>query len=140
MKRKLSLVLLAAAMLLGSCSPAGKPALAGTWSLEANGMRWSWSFEADGGFVWNILGQTDMGGRPVEVSGRGSYSRDRASLILRFEKFPGLPGGMWRSAEAAPGFDARTEIRLRIEGGKAMTWTFTSAALGDQSLSFTRSE
>ena len=134
---KRTLVFLAAALFL-SCSPSAPPSLAGTWSLETNGMRWSWDFGPEGDFVWHILGQTDMGGHPVEVTGKGSYSLERMALHLRFERFPGLPGGMWRSGDAAPGFDARTEARLRVEGTEAMTWSFSSATLGEQVLRLTR--
>jgi hypothetical protein len=113
--------------------------LVGGWKTESGGMTWQWSFARDGSFIWRILGQTDMGGKPVDIQGGGGFSIDAMTLTLNFDTFPGIPG-MLRSGNAAPGFDARTEIGLRFAGRSAMSWKFESKVLGEQELSFARIE
>jgi hypothetical protein len=140
--------LAAAALAFAACSPKARAArapggasassrLLGSWKFENQGMSWSWTFAPDGSFVWRILGQTDMGGKPVEVAGKGSYAFDAQGLHLSFEKFAGLPE-MLRSQDAAPGFDARTEVKLRFAGRQSMVWSYDSAALGSETLNLSR--
>jgi hypothetical protein len=102
-------------------------------------MTWQWSFARDGAFAWKILGQTDMGGKALEIGGTGSYAVSVTALDLSFEKFPGVPG-ILRAGDAAPGFDAKTEVKLRFAGPSKMLWTFDSAALGPQESSLARIE
>jgi hypothetical protein len=109
------------------------PPLAGTWDLQADGMEWRWTFKEDGSLTWSILGQTDMGGRALEVGGGGRYSLAGKALVLELEKFPGLPGA-WRSADAPPGFDPVTRVRLRFSGRNRLRWSFSTEALGEQEL------
>jgi hypothetical protein len=102
-------------------------------------MTWQWIFARGGSFSWRILGQTDMSGKPVRIDGDGRYAVSATTLSLSFEKFPGIPG-ILRSGDAAPGFDARTEVKLRFTGVSMMLWTFDSAALGRQESTLARIE
>jgi hypothetical protein len=111
--------------------------LVGTWGFQTNGMDWKWIFGQDGTLRWMILGQTDMGGRPVDISGDGSYSFDGDVLLLKINKFAGVPG-MWRSQEAAPGFDPTTKVTVHFIASDAMNWSFATEALGAQSFKVSR--
>jgi hypothetical protein len=102
-------------------------------------MAWQWSFSRDGSFAWQLLGRTDMGGKPLEIGGAGRYAASATMLSLSFEKFPGVPG-ILRSGDAAPGFDAKTEVKLRFSGASKMLWSFDSAALGPQQSILARTE
>jgi hypothetical protein len=131
MRRKRSTILaislpIIALVFLAACSPkTPTSSIVGSWKTESGGMIWQWSFARDGSFAWRILGQTDMGGKPVEIDGKGRFAVSAMTLSLSFEKFPGIPG-ILRSGDAAPGFDARTEIKLRFSGVSRMLWTFDS--------------
>jgi hypothetical protein len=125
------------------CSPRSRPdlgvALVGSWTFEDRGMRWQWNFDRDGSFAWAILGQSDMGGRPVDVRGSGSYALEGGRLLLRFRPFEGIPG-IYAAQPAAPGFDAKTAVVLGFAGRTAMTWSFDSAALGPQRLALAKAD
>ncbi|MGA2547622.1 MAG: hypothetical protein ABSF43_13805 [Rectinemataceae bacterium] len=145
MRRKRSTILaislpIIALICFSACSPkAPASTIVGSWKTESEGMTWQWSFARDGSFAWRVLGQTDMGGKPVEIDGEGHYAVSAMTLSLSFEKFPGVPG-ILRSGDAAPGFNARTEVKLRFAGVSRMFWTFDSAALGTQESSLARIE
>ena len=145
MRRKRSTILaislpIIALVCLSACSPkASASTIVGSWKTESGGMTWQWIFARGGSFSWRILGQTDMGGKPVRIDGDGRYAASAMTLSLSFEKFPGIPG-ILRSGDAAPGFDARTEVKLRFTGVSMMLWTFDSAALGTQESTFARIE
>ncbi len=125
---------------LSACAPRPSAAtLVGSWKTESGGAAWQWSFSQGGDFAWKILGQTDMGGKPLEIGGAGRYALSAATLSLSFDKFPGVPGVL-RSGDAAPGFDAKTEVKLRFAGASKMLWAFDSAALGPQESSLARIE
>lgn len=124
-----------------ACSPASKEELRsrliGTWEFRTNGMDWKWVFNLDGSLAWMIQGQTDMSGKQVDIGGDGSYSFDGAVLLLKLNKFAGLPG-MWRSQAAAPGFDPRTEVAVKFPNIDEMDWSFSTEALGAQSFKVSR--
>jgi hypothetical protein len=127
-----------ALIIFGACSPqAPRSRLVGAWGFQSNGMNWEWVLDQDGSLKWMILGQSDMSGKVVDISGGGNYSFDGGVLLLRLDKFAGLPG-MWRSADAAPGFDPSTKVTLRFLGKDSMQWSFTTQALGAQEVKATR--
>jgi hypothetical protein len=121
---------------LSACSPKAT-GIVGTWSYQENGMNWEWEFAADGSVTWKIVGQTDMGGKPIAIAGKGSYSLDGAVLLLKLDAFAGLPG-ILKSSSAAPGFDPSTEIALRFTGPGGMRWTFSTEALGKRDIKASR--
>ncbi len=122
-----------------SCSPKPSPAslLIGTWEFQLAGMNWEWSFAADSSLKWSILGQTDMGGRRIDISGSGSYRLEGAVLALGFEKFAGVPG-ILRPSDAAPGFDPGTKVALRFAGKDAMAWSFSTRTYGAEEIEAVR--
>jgi len=133
---------MAVVLWVSACSPTAQELgsrLIGTWEFRADGMNWKWVFNQDGSMTWRILGQTDMGGKSVDIAGDGSYSFDGAVLLLRLKKFAGVPG-MWRSQEAAPGFDPTTKVKVRFAGKDAMNWSFSTEVLGAQDFRVSKSD
>ena len=124
-----------------ACSPRARATtgsrLIGTWGVQENGMKWEWVFAENGSAAWKIAGLTDMGGKPVEIGGKGSYIFDGAVLLLTLERFAGVPG-MLRSAEAPPGFDPSTKVAVHFAGNEGMTWSFSTASLGAQEFKVSR--
>lgn len=114
-----------------------KSQLVGNWKFQLAGMNWEWGFALDGSLKWAIVGQTDMGGKPVDIGGSGSYEFDGSALTMRFEKFAGIPG-ILRSAAAAPGFDPSTKVAVRFAGKEAMTWSFTTESYGAEEVEAAR--
>jgi hypothetical protein len=131
-------------VLFSSCAQrsgaAQKSRIVGTWAFEQNGMDWKWNFGGDGSLTWAIIGQTGYDSTPLVIGGDGSYSFDGAALSLRLNKFAGIPGGIWRSEAAAPGFDPVTAVAVRFRGADEMTWSFSTEALGKEDLTARRTK